>query len=428
MRIPLAFGRGFREIECPDSQTTLIEPREGVPLPDEKAAFFHALEHPIASPPLRDRLGSDDRVVISFTDNTRATPNERIIPWLLEALADHPRDHIVLINQLGTHRPNTRDELEEMLTPEVVAKYEVINHDCEDDAELVAVGEMNDGTPATINRRVVEADLHIVTGFIEPHFFAGFSGGPKGIIPGCAGLKTVQASHNVHNIGHPNASFGITDGNPLWEELLRIAVSIGPSFLVNVSLTHDRRITGIYAGDLREAHRQGCRDVKAKAMTPTAEPFDIVVTTNSGHPLDRNLYQGVKGMSAAARVVRDGGTIILACECGDGVPDRSPFDQLLRESSSPAEILFKLLTPGFRRPEQWQAQIQALVQSRAEVLVHSRLADDVVRAVHLTPCPDVSDAIAERLSSHARLAVMPQGPLTIPYLVEGGNGSDDGKG
>ena len=142
----------------------------------------------------------------------------------------------------------------------------------------------------------------------------------------------------------------------------------------------------------------------------------MVVTTNSGYPLDRNLYQGVKGMSAAARIVKDGGTIILACECGDGVPDGSPFDLLLRESSSPADILLKLVTPGFHRPEQWQAQIQALVQSRAEVLVHSRLPDDVLRRVHLTPCPEISKAIAERLSPGARLAVMPQGPLTIPYL------------
>jgi lactate racemase len=407
MRIPLAFGRGFHEIECPDHQTTVIEPREGRPLANEKAAFLQALERPIASLPLREQLRPSDRVMISFTDNTRATPNERIIPWLLEALGDHPRDQIVLINQLGTHRPNTR---------EVVANYEVINHDCENDGELVIVGEMNDGTPATVHRRVVEADLRIVTGFIEPHFFAGFSGGPKGIIPGCAGLKTIQASHNVSNIGHPKASFGITDGNPLWEELLRVALSIGPSFLINVSLTHDRRITGVYAGNLREAHRQGCRDVKAKAMTPTPEPFDVVVTTNSGHPLDRNLYQGVKGMSAAARIVKERGTIILVCECGDGVPDGSPFDLLLRESSSPSDILLKLVTPGFRRPEQWQAQIQALVQSRAEVLVHSRLPDDVLRAVHLTPCPDISQAIADRLDPGSRLAVMPQGPLTIPYL------------
>jgi lactate racemase len=225
MRIPLAFGRSFHEMECPDHQTTLIEPREGIPIADEKAVFLHALEHPTAGLSLRDRLHRDDRVMISFTDNTRATPNERIIPWLLEVLADHPRDHIVLINQLGTHRPNTRAELEEMLTPEVVANYEVINHDAENEAELVTVGTMNDGTPATINRRVVEADLRIVTGFIEPHFFAGFSGGPKGIIPGCAGLKTVQASHNVRNIAHPQASFGITEGNPLWEELSRIALS-----------------------------------------------------------------------------------------------------------------------------------------------------------------------------------------------------------
>ena len=149
-------------------------------------------------------------------------------------------------------------------------------------------------------------------------------------------MKTIEASHNVRNIGHPQASFGITDGNPLWEELLRVALSIGPSFLVNVSLTHDRRITGVYTGDLREAHQQGCRDVKAKAMTPTPEPFDVVVTTNSGYPLDRNLYQGVKGMSAAARIVKNGGTIILAANVAMACPMAVPS---ISSCASPPRLL-----------------------------------------------------------------------------------------
>jgi len=150
-------------------------------------------------------------------------------------------------------------------------------------------------------------------------------------------------------------------------------------------------------------------------------PFDIVLTTNSGYPLDMNLYQGVKGMSAGARVVKEGGTLILAAECREGVPAGSPLDKLLRSASSTEEILTLLNTPGFVRPEQWQAHIQALVQRKANVLVHSSLADEVVRAAHLTPCHDISATVSELVRANhngARIAVLPQGPLTIPYLAE----------
>jgi nickel-dependent lactate racemase len=279
---------------------------------------------------------------------------------------------------------------------------------------------MRDGTPALINRHLVEADLRIITGFIEPHFFAGFSGGPKGIMPGCAALETVMSNHGAKNIGDPRAVFGITEGNPLWEELRDVALRVGPSFLLNVSLNEQKQITGVFAGDLLAAHRAGCEFVRRSAMQKVKSPFDIVVTTNSGHPLDLNLYQGVKGMSAAARIVQQRGTIILACECREGVPAGSPLDQLLRSASSPEEILALLSSPGFVRPEQWQAQIQALIQRRANVLVYSSLPDEVVRACHLTPCHDIGAAVRARLQQlgpQARVAVLPQGPLTIPYLA-----------
>jgi len=419
MKVNLAYGSGHLPIEVPDDRTTVIEPAHIDGLADEKAAVLDALQNPIGSQPLLERISPDAKICIAFTDITRATPNDRIIPWLLEHLGG-PNDNITLLNQLGTHRPNTREELETMLTREVVANYRVLNHEPENPEALVQVGTTADGTPALLNRHIVEADLRIITGFIEPHFFAGFSGGVKGIMPGCAGLETVMSNHGAKNIGDPQATFGVTVGNPLWEELRDIALKTGPSFLLNITLNEQRDITNVFAGDIIEAHKTGCVFVKKSAMQPLEQPFDIVVTTNSGYPLDLNLYQGVKGMSAGARVLKEGGTLILAAECREGVPDGSPLDDLLRSAGSIEEILAMLSTPGFVRPEQWQAQIQALVQRRAEVLVCCELDDATLRACHLAPCADINAEVAKRLAklgADARVAVLPQGPLTIPYIA-----------
>ncbi|MCD6049840.1 MAG: hypothetical protein K0Q55_1243 [Verrucomicrobia bacterium] len=419
MNIPLAYGQGHLEIDLPEDRTTVIEPAQTPGLPDERAAILNALQSPIASAPLLQRIKPDDKICILFTDITRATPNERIIPWLLDFLKDHPRENITLLNQLGTHRPNTKAELEKMLTPEVVANWRVLNHEPENEAELVQIGTTRDGTPALLNRHAIAADLRIVTGFIEPHFFAGFSGGPKGLMPGVAGLRTVMSNHGVRNISSPKATFGVNEGNPLWEELRDIALRAGPSFLLNVTLNEQRQITNVFAGDLLQAHKAGTEFVRQSAMQKVKSPFEIVVTTNSGYPLDMNLYQGVKGMSAGARILQQGGLLILAAECSEGVPTNSPFDQLLTSATSPEEIMTMLATPGFVRPEQWQAQIQALIQRRAEVQIYSSLPEASVRACHLTPCTDIGGAVRERLAKlgpEARVAVLPQGPLTIPYL------------
>jgi nickel-dependent lactate racemase len=420
MKVNLAYGQGYLPVDLPEEKTTVIEPSHIPGLANEREAVQNALEQPIACLPLRKWLTPGAKVCIVFTDLTRATPNQRLIPWLLEHLKDVPPAQITFLNALGTHRPNTKAELERLLTPEVVAKYRVLNHEPENPEALVRVGVTRDGTPALLNRHFDDADLRIVTGFIEPHFFAGFSGGPKGIMPGVAGLATVMSNHGAKNIGHSKAAFGITVGNPIWEEMRDIALRIGPSFLLNVSLNEKREITGVFAGDLMAAHQVGIEFVRKSAMQRVKAAFEIVVTTNSGYPLDLNLYQGAKGMSAAARIVQECGLIILACECREGVPPDSPLDKLLRQASNPAEILALLATPGFVRPEQWQAQIQALIQRKADVLVYSSLSDETVRAAHLNPCHDISATVAEqlrRLGPEARVAVLPQGPLTIPYLA-----------
>jgi nickel-dependent lactate racemase len=420
MKVKLAYGEGNLEVEFPADRTTVIEPTRIAGLPDERTAVLAALENPTGTPPLRDLIKPDARVTIVFTDITRATPNHRLIPWLLEYLSGVvSRENITLLNSLGLHRPNTRAELEKMLTPAVVENYRVLNHEPDNLDAHIQLGVTRAGTPALLNRHLVEADVRIITGFIEPHFFAGFSGGPKGIMPGVAYGKTVTCNHGAGNIDDSNAVFGVTEGNPIWEEMRDIALRAGPSFLLNVALNDDRQITGVFTGDLVPAHRRGIDFVRRTAMQPVNELFDVVVTTNSGYPLDLNLYQGVKGMSAGARILKPEGTLILAAECREGLPADSPMDKLLRSTSSPAEVLGLLATPGFARPEQWQAQIQAQIQRRAKVLVHSSLPDESLRAWHLTPCHDIAATVRQTLEKRggqARVAVLPQGPLTVPYL------------
>ena len=420
MQVKLAYGEGHIAVDLPDDATTVIEPLHTPGLPHEQQAVLRALETPIGAKPLRDWITAGAKICIAFTDITRATPNDRIIPWLLEYLSFVPREQITLLNQLGTHRPNTTEELEKMLTPEVVRNYSVINHEPENPKAMKQFGVMHDGTPALINKHLAEADVRIITGFIEPHFFAGFSGGPKGIMPGCAALQTVMANHDARNIGDHRSTFGVTVGNPIWEEIRDVALRLGPSFLLNVTLNEARQITGVFAGDLIEAHRTGYEFVRRSAMQKVKAPFEVVLTTNSGYPLDLNLYQGVKGMSAAARIVQEGGTIILACECREGVPAGSPMDQLHRGAPSIEKLLATLTAANHVLPEQWQPQIQGLIQRRAEVLVYSSLSDEVLKGAHLKPCKDIGQTVREKLAKYgagARVAVLPQGPLTIPYLA-----------
>jgi nickel-dependent lactate racemase len=416
MKVDLAYGRGMLGIEVPKT-AVVIEPAHQSGLADERAALRQRLDQPTGAPPLREAIRAESRICIVFTDITRATPNERLIPWLLEYLEENGarRENITLLNSLGTHRPNTYEELCKLLTRDVVDHYRVLNHEPENPAAHVQFGVTRSGTPALINRHLIDADLRIITGFIEPHFFAGFSGGPKGIMPGVAALETVMSNHGRVNLSDPNSTFGITEGNPVWEEMRDIALRIGPSFLINVTLNSERAITGVFAGDLIESHREGWQFVKKSAMQPVDQLFDIVVSTNSGYPLDLNLYQAVKGMSAAARIVKPGGTIILAAECSTGIPSGSAFDSLLRKAQSSEDILRLIAEETY--PEQWQAQIQALIQRTARVYLYSSLSEDHVRTAHLLHCADISDTIAALLRNHpdASIAVLPHGPLTIPY-------------
>ncbi len=421
MQINLAYGQTGLTVNLPE-MTDVIEAAPVPGLADEAAAIREALRRPIESEPLATRIKPGDSVVIVHSDITRATPNDRILPVLLAELesAGVNRRDITLLNALGTHRPQTKAELRAMLGDHIVDNYRCLQHDIQDQANLVSLGQTGRGHPVRVNRTYLEADVRILTGFIEPHFFAGFSGGPKAILPALAGAESVLTNHGRTMIAHPQATWGITAGNPIWEEMLEVALMTRPTFLLNVTLNARRQITGVFGGDLVAAHTAGCEFVREKAMAPVEAPYDIVVTTNSGYPLDQNLYQTVKGMSAANQIVRPGGAIIAAAACIDGLPDHGRYVALLAEAGSPQGVLDMLARPGFSEQDQWQVQIQAMIQLRARVYVYSDgLTDDQIERALFTPCPDIEQTVAglqARYGPEARICVIPEGPQTIPYL------------
>ncbi len=420
MEITLAYGKSGLPLSLPDdANVTVVEPTFIPALPDPLGALRAALQQPIESPPLRELVSPDQTVAIVFSDLTRPTPNHLLIPAVLMELAHVPPENIVLCNALGTHRPNTEAELIQMLGADVVHRYRIEQNNAFDPATQVYLGHSTRGHEIWINRVYTEADVKILTGFIEPHFFAGFSGGPKAVMPGMAGQRTVLGNHDASMIDHPNATWGITWGNPIWEEAHEVALHTNPTFLLNVTLNRDKQITGVFAGSLDAAHAAGTRFAGETAMVRVDAPFDIVITTNSGYPLDLNLYQSVKGMSAGATVVRPGGAMIMATECSDGIPDHGLYGQSLRSARSLAELLETILSRAEPQQDQWQIQIQARIQQKAEVYIYSGgLTPEQVQAAHLIPCMDIAatvEALRGKYGQAARIGVLPEGPQTIPY-------------
>ena len=420
MHVSLAYGRGHLSLQVPDDAVVLTT--HDVPgLPDEHMAFQEAVRAPLGTSALRALATPSSTVCIVIADITRPSPSERLVPWLLQELDFVPRANFVILNGTGSHRANTRNELIEMLGREVVETVRIVNHNAFDKATLTHLGCTSYGGEVWINNEYLQADLKIVTGFVEPHFFAGFSGGPKGVVPAVAGIDTIMHLHNAAMIGDPRSTWARLDGNPVQGEI-REAVSLAPpDFLVNVALNARREITGLWAGDYRQAHEDACRFVRAHVTRPVAGLFDIVITSNSGYPLDQNLYQTVKGMSAAARIVRPGGAIIACAECSDGLPEHGHYKDLLRTSGSAEELLARIEAPGFAMLDQWQAQIQALVQRQAEVYLYSSLDAEMVRRALLHPVFDVEETLGELLGHFgpaARVAVLPEGPQTVPQMIE----------
>ncbi len=423
MEIKLSYGRHGLALDLQED-VYVIRSRNLPGLSNEVEAIKYALKNPIGCESLAQILNPGLKVVIVHTDITRATPNDRLLPILLEEtenLGIHSKD-ITLLNGLGTHRKQTENELRIMLGDKVVNRYTCLQHEPFDDSNLISLGTTSFDNQVRINKRYLDADIRILTGFIEPHFFAGFSGGPKSVLPALAGFESVWTNHCVANINHPKATWGITQGNPIWEEMKEVALMTDPAFILNVALNINHQITGVFAGELEAAHAEGCTFVKESSMFPVNQYFDIVITTNSGYPLDQNLYQSVKGIKAAATIVKEGGAIICATACENGIPDHGGYAELLKQRNSPQELLDMVYSPGFQATDQWQVQIQALIQEHADVFVYSDgLTDEQIISSHFKPCRDIPailQVLKSKYGEDASIAVLPEGPLTIPYFFE----------
>lgn len=421
--VALAYGSGRLSVDLPDDRTTVIEPTFVPAVADPLGAITEAIREPVGGGPrLRDRVRRGDRVAISVCDITRPQPRREMIQAIVDELDGVVgADAVTILIATGTHRANTDEELAAMLGSDVLAEMRVINHDARDPAMLRDCGLMGDSVPVALNRHWLDADVRITTGFVEPHFFAGFSGGPKMVAPGLAGLDTVLTLHDARRIADPRATWGICEGNPVHDDVRAIAAGTGVTFAIDVILNRDKQIAGAFAGDILPMHEAARTVARELAMQPVPRRFEVVVTTNSGYPLDQNLYQSVKGMSAAANVVEEGGLIICAAECRDGLPDHGRYAELLGEADSPADLMQSLLAAGHTRPDQWQVQVQARIQQWARVALKTDgLTAAQVSAAHLVPCDDIEVCVAEELAKRgpaAQVCVLPEGPQTIPYVA-----------
>jgi nickel-dependent lactate racemase len=421
VNIRIAYGKTGLEIRLPDDlNVKVVEPKYVKGLPDQAGAVRDVLRKPIGTQPLSALVKPSDKVGIVFNDITRPTPYHIILPILLEEIGCVPDRQVTLFNAVGTHRPNTEAELRGMLGDKIVDRFRIVQNDAGDRNSHVMVGKSKSGNEIRIHRELVECDVKILTGFIEPHFFAGFSGGGKACMPGLAMLSTIFGNHSAVHISSPKASWGKTTGNPIWEGVREAALMVQPMFLLNVTLNKDKQITAVFAGDVEKAHSKGCAFVKGNAMVAVKEPFDIVISSNSGYPLDMNLYQSVKGMSAASQIVKDGGSIIIAADCCEGIPEHGEYRKLLCGAEDAESLLETILTPGFQKQDMWQVQIHALICKKADVYFYSRnLSDEQIEGALLKPCRNIESTIDKLLGKYGRKAsicVLPEGPQTIPYI------------
>jgi nickel-dependent lactate racemase len=414
--VNLAYGADGRSIEVPDDATVIL-PTELPGLTDADEAVSRALEHPLAGPPLSQLLEGAARVVVVFPDLTRPMPNRTVLPPVLRHLEQSgiPDGAVTLLCATGTHRQATPAEMRELVGPEIVARYAIVDHDA-DSAAHVRVGQV-DGTPILLQRHYVDADVRVITGFVEPHFFAGFSGGPKAVCPGLAATETILEAHHPRRIADAGATFVTRVGNPV-HDFVRAAVALAPPHLsVDVAINRARQVTAVFAGPLATAHDAACAFVQSSAVQRVARPFDVVVSTNGGHPLDRNLYQAVKGMAAAERIVRDGGIIIMAAACGDGIPADGAFATVLSRSRTPGDLV-EAAGPELDR---WQAQVLGRVLRRAQVWLYSGgLTDQMTQEAQLVPVHDLTTVVGDALAAlggAGRVAVLPEGPLTVATVA-----------
>jgi len=419
--IKLPYGKGFLEVEIPDERLNAIlesDINKYKPELGEVDLVREALENPIGTPKLRDMAKGKKKVVIIASDHTRPVPSKVIMPLMLEEIRKgNPDADITILISTGCHRETTKEELIEKFGPEIVAKEKIHVHNCDDESMLVNIGVLPSGGLLIINKLAVEADLLVAEGFIEPHFFAGFSGGRKSVLPGIASRATVMYNHNAEFIDNEKARTGILDGNPIHNDMLYAARAARLDFIVNVVINADKEIIYAVAGDCDLAHREGCRFLEGQCKVNKIMS-DIVISTNGGYPLDQNIYQAVKGMTAAEVTVNEGGVIIMIAKSNDGHGGEHFYKSFKEEKNVDNMLKVFLDTPREQTiPDQWQSQIFARVLKKAKVIYVSDAPDDMVSDLHMIPAHSVEEAIAKADEilgkKNSKITVIPDGVSVI---------------
>jgi len=417
--VSVLYGRGSQALQIPDGVAfQIIEPIGTATSESVEKTVQDALDNPIGSAGIRELTRTAHKILIITNDNTRPMPSRLTIPALIKNfyLAEARYDITILI-ATGLHRMMTELEIREQLGEELVAKYRVVVHSAIDREGLVSFGFLPSGEELFLNRLVAENDLVIAEGFIEPHFFAGFSGGRKSILPGVAGAVNILSNHRPANIAHPRSTQAVLNGNPIHEECLAAARMARLQFILNVALNRNKQVVAAFAGDVEAAHLAGCKYVEER-MTVDVRAADIVVTSNHGYPLDRNLYQAVKGIDTAAKALRKGGVIIVAAECIDGVGHEF-FKQHLLSCGSVKELLAKMSAPP-SEIDKWQTQILARVLvNHTVILVSAGIERELAERMFFTYATDLDEALDMALSITGRdalVSVMPEGPVVIPRI------------
>lgn len=419
--ISLPYGTGEISAQVEESQLlgivqSQLEEYEAEKSPEE--LLRQAMENPIGTSRLEELAKGKKKVVVLCSDHTRPVPSKLILPPMLEAIRrGNPQAEITLLIATGCHRGTTRQELVNKLGAEMAEKEHILIHDCAAEEDMVDLGILPSGGRLRINKAAVEADLLVAEGFIEPHFFAGFSGGRKSVLPGIAAREAVYANHCSQFIDDPHARAGILEGNPIHRDMVWAARKAGLAYIVNVVLGGKGQVIGAFAGDFDEAHRAGT-EFLASLCQKEAPEADIVVTSNNGYPLDQNIYQAVKGMSTAEVACRKGGVIVIAARCEDG-NGGEVFWRTFQEEKDPKVIMDTILaTPQDKtQADQWQSQVFARVLMKCRVVLVSQAPDEMVRDLHMTPAHSLEEGLRlaqEMLGEpQAKILVVPQGISTI---------------
>ena len=424
--IELPYGRGSLRVTPPAGCVPTVLAKPAMPvLPDPRAAVERALSAPAVGPPLAERARGKRTACILVCDVTRPVPNGLFLAPLIRTLleAGVPRDGITVLVATGLHRPNEGAELAEVIgDPWVLETVRVENHVASADADHVLLGRTpGRGTVVRLDRRLVEAELRIATGLVEPHFMAGWSGGRKVIAPGAAHAETITTLHNAAFMAHPRAANCVLDGNPLHEELTAIARMLGGVIALNTVIDAERRLAFVNVGDVVASHLEAVAFARAYAEVPVGRRFHTVVTSAAGHPLDKTYYQTVKGMVGPLDILEPGGDLIVASACSEGLGSRRYVEAQRRlVALGPDGFAAAIMEKSHAAIDEWQTQMQLKSMRAGRVRLYTDgLAEDDAALTGVERVRDVGAAVAESMARHGdpHVAFLPEGPYVVPVHV-----------